>query len=291
MAHTENKPSMSIFSDNFSWSTPPAFVTLGEQSIARTLALGEMRAQCVPMECLQPGLHTPEGFELFTRMYTESPRSTSSSSQDETVNPSPATTPSPSSPPSGPPANIPAPTGRSLTRLFPRIPEGVLQAVARHDFRPTDLSKLEPTDFPRNARTGTVFEFDPDTRSFTVREPSAEDYPSFHSLFAPLTTYFHILTMSAASGGDVAAVTQVASGAYAYLAQLEQFNDVFKWTAVRAYHIEFHHKRRGCMMRGDYSGWDAIDAQLYVKHLIGRERRAGTHGRRRRQHVRGGVPV
>ncbi|KAI0652752.1 hypothetical protein C8Q79DRAFT_879710, partial [Trametes meyenii] len=98
--------------------------------------------------------------------------------------------------------------------------------------------------------------------------PLDPDYPSLHSIFAPLTTYFRILTMRAASSGSMAAVCQVAGGFYTYIAQLAQFDDEYQWRAVLAYHIDFHYKRRSCMADGDYSGWDLVDRGLRAKHLL-----------------------
>ncbi|KAI0666799.1 hypothetical protein C8Q78DRAFT_948421, partial [Trametes maxima] len=149
---------------------------------------------------------------------------------------------------------------------FPHIEAGVLLEIARHEFKPSDLSKLDSKYRDRNARS--VLEFDAGVGGFTLREPSAKDYPSFHSLFAPLMTYFNVLMMFAASSGSIAAVCQVANGSMAYMSQLEQFHEDYQWSAVLAYHMDFHYKRRSCMTDGDYSGWDSIDSGLQAKHLI-----------------------
>ncbi|KAI0772321.1 hypothetical protein BD413DRAFT_437754, partial [Trametes elegans] len=150
--------------------------------------------------------------------------------------------------------------------LFPHIEASVLLEIARHEFKPSDLSKLDSKYRDRTARS--VLEFDAGVGGFTFRDPSAKDYPSLHSLFAPLTTYFHILTMFAASSGNIAAVCQVTSGAFAYISQLEQFNEDYQWSAVLAYHMDFHYKRRSFMADGDYSGWDLIDPGLQARHLL-----------------------
>ncbi|KAI8970810.1 hypothetical protein BD414DRAFT_231487 [Trametes punicea] len=111
-------------------------------------------------------------------------------------------------------------------------------------------------------------------RSRRVHHPRAvrQGLPILHSVFAPLTTYFHILTMFAASSGSIAAVCQIASGSFTYIAQLEQFNEDYQWAAVLAYHMDFHYRRRSFMADGDYSGWDVIDPGLQAKHLLGKER-------------------
>ncbi|KAH9848193.1 hypothetical protein C2E23DRAFT_711865, partial [Lenzites betulinus] len=150
--------------------------------------------------------------------------------------------------------------------LFPHIEAGMLLEIARHEFKPSDLSKLDSKSRDRNARS--VLEFDAGAGGFTFRDPSAKDYPSFHAIFTPLATYFHILTMFAASSGSLAAVSQLVTGSWAYITQLEQFNEEYQWSAVLAYHMDFHHKQRSLMADGDYSGWDIIDSRLQSKYLI-----------------------
>ncbi|KAI0364731.1 hypothetical protein BV20DRAFT_955666 [Pilatotrama ljubarskyi] len=172
-----------------------------------------------------------------------------------------------------PPAYIPSPIGTSLsTSLFPHVEVHVLLDVVRHEFDPSDLpvSKLDPKYRDHSARV--ILDFDGSVGGFTIRNPSLQDlYPSLHSIFAPLTTYFQILTTFAASSGSTAAVYQVASGSYAYLSQLVQFDEEYQWSAVLAYHMDFHHKRRKFMTNGDYSGWNTIDRDLQAKHLFGKE--------------------
>ncbi|KAL7278212.1 hypothetical protein ACG7TL_008187 [Trametes sanguinea] len=173
-----------------------------------------------------------------------------------------------------PPTNAPSPAGTSLIKLFPHVEASVLLEIARHEFKPSDLSKLDSKYRDRNARS--VLEYDAGVGGFTIREPSAKEYPSLHSVFAPFTTYFHILTMFAASSGSIAAVCQIVSGSFAYIAQLEQFNEDYQWAAVLAYHMDFHYRRRSFMPDGDYSGWDIIDPGLQAKHLLGKERPRNT---------------
>ncbi|KAI0355034.1 hypothetical protein OH77DRAFT_1377335, partial [Trametes cingulata] len=149
---------------------------------------------------------------------------------------------------------------------FPHIEAGVLLEITRHQFKPSELRKLDPKYRRRTANP--VVKFDAAVGGFTICQPSMEEcYPSLQSVVAPLTTYFHILTMFAASSGSLAAVCLVARGAFAYLSQLAQFNEDYQWSAVLAYHLEFHYKRRSCMADGDYSGWDTIDSGLKAKHL------------------------
>lgn len=116
----------------------------------------------------------------------------------------------------------------------------MLLDISRHDFEPSDLYKLDSKY--RDKASRSVLDFN--GRTFSLRDPSAKEYPSFHALFAPLMTYFNILAAFAATSGNSAAVYQASSGGSLYMTQLEQFTDDYQWSAVLAYHMEFHHKRR-----------------------------------------------
>ncbi len=184
-----------------------------------------------------------------------------------TTGPAPEPVTASSFPQFAPAVNLPS-SGTSLLDLFPSVKASILLDIARHDFEPSDLYKLDPKYRDKAARS--VLDFDGTT--FTLRDPSTKDYPSFRSVFAPLMTYFNILTAFAASSGNAEYQYQVASGAFFYMSQLEQFNDEYQWSAVLLYHINFHHKRRREMTRGDYSGWAQVDSALHAQHLCGKER-------------------
>ncbi len=185
---------------------------------------------------------------------------------DIATNPTPPVTAS-SFPQFAPTANLPTP-GTSLLDIFPSIKASILLDIARHDFEPSDLYKLD-TKY-RDKATRSVLDFDGTT--FTMRDPSTKDDPSFRSMYAPLMTYFNILTAFSASSGNTAYQYQVASGAFFYMTQLEQFNEEYQWSAVLLYHMQFHHKRRRDMARGDYSGWAQVDSALHAQYLCGKER-------------------
>ncbi|TBU48087.1 hypothetical protein BD309DRAFT_987623 [Dichomitus squalens] len=155
------------------------------------------------------------------------------------------------------PAN-PAPAGKSLLDLFPSIEGSVLLEIARHEFRPGDLYKLDP----RHKDRATRQVLDVSSGVVSVRDQAPRDYPTFHSLYLPLIT----------TGGDAVALYQLTSSSSEYLARMVQFSQDYQWSAVLAYHFDFHYKRRREMLRGDYSGWATIDTSLQAEHLIGRER-------------------
>jgi len=93
------------------------------------------------------------------------------------------------------PASQPS-AGMSLLDLFPSVKAGVLLDIARHDFEPGDLYKLDSKY--RDKAERSILDLTGST--LTLRTTSTKDYPSFHSLFPPLTVYFRILTSYASSG-------------------------------------------------------------------------------------------
>ncbi|KAI9064882.1 hypothetical protein FKP32DRAFT_1569147 [Trametes sanguinea] len=186
-----------------------------------------------------------------------------------------------------PPVNLPPSSGMSLLDLFPSVKASVLLDISRHDFEPSDLYKLD-SKF-RDKSTRSVLDFN--GKTFTLRDPSTKDYPTFHSLHTPLLTYFDILVAFASSSGDASATYHVSRGAFQYLTQLAQFYDDYQWGAVLSYHMEFHHKRRREMVRGDYSGWAQIDPLLQAQHLTGKERARMTPGATRTHTPPGKVPA
>ncbi|TBU49441.1 hypothetical protein BD309DRAFT_986421 [Dichomitus squalens] len=165
------------------------------------------------------------------------------------------------------PAN-PAPAGKSLLDLFPSIEGTVLLEIARHEFRPGDLYKLDL----RHKDRATRQVLDVSSGIVSVRDHAPRDYPTFHSLYLPLITFFNVLAGFASTDGDAAALYQLTSSSSEYLARIVQFSQDYQWSAVLAYHFDFHYKRRREMLRGDYSGWATIDTGLQAEHLIGRER-------------------
>ncbi|KAI0773962.1 hypothetical protein C8Q74DRAFT_1316930 [Fomes fomentarius] len=159
-------------------------------------------------------------------------------------------------PPSAPPA------GASLLDLFPMIEGSVLLEIARHEFKPGDLYKLDMRHKERTSRQ--VLELSSGVVS--VREQAPRDYPSFNLLYIPLAR---------TSTGDVNALYHLSSSTTTYLARLAQFSQEYQWAAVVAYHFDFHYKRRHDMLRGDYSGWATINTGLQAEHLIGKDRARG----------------
>ncbi|KAF8576426.1 hypothetical protein K439DRAFT_1302604, partial [Ramaria rubella] len=121
---------------------------------------------------------------------------------------------------------------------FPQVKAALQLAIARHEFRPGHLYKLDSTikDKPKTK----TFEIS-DNGDFTQhdRDASPKDYPSFHALFDPLSIYFEILQFFIIASGNI------------------------------PYHFTFHSRRLAKMCDGNYSGWRVINAELASLHLYG----------------------
>ena len=126
--------------------------------------------------------------------------------------------------------------------------------ICGHNFDPDDLYTLDPQ---------------------YSRRVSGGDYPAFGTLFRPLVRYFQVLIAFAGTSGDAAVVSWVASGMMEYLSHLVKLDELYRWPAVLAYHMEFHRKRIMEMARGEYGGWADIDGGLHAEYLFGKEKARG----------------
>ncbi|KAH0582292.1 hypothetical protein J132_04999 [Termitomyces sp. J132] len=158
-----------------------------------------------------------------------------------------------------------ASAGKSLPALFPAIEASMLLDIAHHEFRPMDLCKLNPTSkFRRTEMERT------DTNG--PRITGTKDYPSFHALLIPLSTYFSVLQPFVASSGDANATFVIGHGAARYLSHLASLNQKYEWAAVLQYHIHFHLNRRQEMLAGSYTGWARPDDLLLTEFCLGNAR-------------------
>ncbi|KAG6895022.1 hypothetical protein C0992_003479 [Termitomyces sp. T32_za158] len=156
--------------------------------------------------------------------------------------------------------------GKSLPALFPAIETSVLLDIARHEFHPMDLCKLDPASTFRRAEMER-------TDSSGSRITGIKDYPAFHNLLIPLLTYFSILQAFAASSGDAHATFIIGHGAARYISHLASLNQKYEWTAVLQYHIHFHLNRWQEMLAGSYTGWAKPDALLLTEFCLGNARK------------------
>ncbi|PCH39402.1 hypothetical protein WOLCODRAFT_141248 [Wolfiporia cocos MD-104 SS10] len=151
--------------------------------------------------------------------------------------------------------------GKSLLESFPHVQAEVLLNIARHTFEPRDLCKLDMHFSDRVPRTC------PSNPSPTSYEFITHFYPSFSSLFVPLSTYFRILLAHAASSGNIDATYNLASASDEYLAHLVCLHEEYHWSVVLQYHMRFHAARMQEMCRGEYTGWAHADLPLLMQIL------------------------
>ncbi|KAF5384159.1 hypothetical protein D9615_003180 [Tricholomella constricta] len=160
------------------------------------------------------------------------------------------------------------PAGKSLPNLFPSIETSTLLDIARHEFRPIDLCKLDSRY--RNKA-------DVDRLEGTAPRSSAlKDYPSLHSLLTPLTMYFAVLQAFAAMAGNTHATFIMGHAAARYITHLLELHQRYEWSAVVQYHMQFHLHRRQEMLTGSYTGWSQPDNLLMTEYLFGRQRSSTT---------------
>ncbi|KAF8583872.1 hypothetical protein K439DRAFT_1347682 [Ramaria rubella] len=156
----------------------------------------------------------------------------------------------------------------SLNQSFPHVDAALRLAIARHEFCPGHLFKLDSAikDKPQTK----MFKLS-NSSDFTQheRDTSPKDYPSFRALFNPLSTYFEILKFFIISSGNIPAIQQAVLGCSEYLHILYHLYMHYEWTAILQYHFMFHSHRLAEMHDGDDSGWRVMDAELALLYLYG----------------------
>ncbi|ETW80873.1 hypothetical protein HETIRDRAFT_319169 [Heterobasidion irregulare TC 32-1] len=158
----------------------------------------------------------------------------------------------------------------SLLSQFPLVEAAVITAIVTHEFRSSDLYKLDPQY--RDKADRRILALNGDTLELQTGDSSAKEYRSLNSVIIPLSTYFSIL------GSAIAPMTPsiglVISGFWAYTASLMQFASEYNWAAVHAYHADFFTARRREMQTGDYSKWGRIDLDIQTRRLFGHNKAA-----------------
>ncbi|KAF8572924.1 hypothetical protein K439DRAFT_1302567, partial [Ramaria rubella] len=149
---------------------------------------------------------------------------------------------------------------------FPQINAALRLVITRHEFCPGHLFKLDSTikDKPK----AKMFEiFDSSNLTQHNRDASPKDYPSFRSLFDPLSIYFEILQFFIITSGNIPVIQQVVLGCSKYLQILYHLYTCYEWSSVLQYHFTFHSRRLAKMHNGDYLGWNIMDTELASLHL------------------------
>jgi hypothetical protein len=160
--------------------------------------------------------------------------------------------------------------GASLLDLFPNVEASVLLEIASHEFKPSDLYKLDSKYRDKGDRSEFVLG---DGQTLKVKADGTRDYGSYNALQAPLSLYFSILaSFAGCGGGDAAATALIARAGFTYLRNLYKMSQDYEWPAVLSYHMEFHWRRRHEMTNGDYSQWGRTDPELQADYLVGRAR-------------------
>ena len=160
--------------------------------------------------------------------------------------------------------------GVSLLDLFPNVEASVLLEIASHEFKPSDLYKLDSKYRDKGDRSEFLLG---DGQTLKVKADGTRDYGSYNALQAPLSLYFSILvSFAGCGGGDSAATALIARAGFTYLRNLYKMSQDYEWPAVLSYHMEFHWRRRREMTNGDYSQWGRTDPELQADFLIGRAR-------------------
>ncbi|KAF8951447.1 hypothetical protein BDZ97DRAFT_1620857, partial [Flammula alnicola] len=161
----------------------------------------------------------------------------------------------------------------SLFDRFPQVEASVIMEITRHEFRPMDLYKLDPSSQDKNLERRANLEFEGGQLTAVPRAGSLKDYPNLSSVVEPVVKYFDILTTYAATcGGDMAATLTIACGSYSYIAHLSALNRQYLWPAILSYHKAFFLARRREMANGIYSGWLSRDVELMTEHIFGHPR-------------------
>ncbi|KAJ3779732.1 hypothetical protein GGU10DRAFT_337764 [Lentinula aff. detonsa] len=154
----------------------------------------------------------------------------------------------PSQPPYTPPLtrNTAAGASSSLLSLFPEVEAASITAIITHNFRASDLYKLDSRYRDKTERQ--ILSLKGETLELTTNDSAYRDYKSLNAIAIPLSTYFSILVSHAETSGKIASE--------------------YEWSAVIAYHMAFFNKRRREMQEGDYSGWGKVDMELRSGHRL-----------------------
>ncbi|GLB42544.1 hypothetical protein LshimejAT787_1105590 [Lyophyllum shimeji] len=188
--------------------------------------------------------------------------------------PQPAQPPPPAAPPPVAPPTFVGPltanpaAGASppptLLSLFPEVEAATITSIIRHEFRGSDLYKLDSRYRDKTERQ--VLSLNGGTLKLSSNDTALREYKTPNSILIPLQTYFNILVQHA-HAHHFGRAADVAFGFFRYSAHLTQVASEYEWHAVVPYHMAFFAKRRREMIDGDYSGWGRVDMELRGEHL------------------------
>jgi hypothetical protein len=153
-------------------------------------------------------------------------------------------------------------TSPSLRSLFPDVEAAHINLIITHEFRVSDLYKLDSRYRDKEAS----YTFNGATGQFESSNRAAKDYKSFDALYSPLVRYFQILSAHITPRDRTMTVPFVF---FQFLIHLQKIQHDYEWTAVLEYVTIFFNRRRMEMMEhGDYSRWALPDAGLMAEHVF-----------------------
>ena len=123
----------------------------------------------------------------------------------------------------------------SLLSQFPLVKVAVITAIVTHEFRSSDLYKLDPQYQDKANRC--ILALNGDTLELQTGDTSTKEYWSLNSVIIPLSTYFAVLR--SAITPMTPSIGPVTLGFWAYIASLMQFALEYNWAVVHAYHADF----------------------------------------------------
>ncbi|KAF8574514.1 hypothetical protein K439DRAFT_1300275, partial [Ramaria rubella] len=135
---------------------------------------------------------------------------------------------------------------------FPHVDPALWLSITKHKFCPGHLFKLDATI--KEKLRPKSFEIS-DSGEFTQheRDASPKYYPSFRSLFDPLTVYFKILQSFVISLANFPAIHQVVFSCSEYTQIFYQLYMQYEWATVLQYHFLFHNHHLAEMREGNFS--------------------------------------
>jgi len=143
-------------------------------------------------------------------------------------------------------ANI---TGRSLASYFPDVRPTLLLAIAKHEFDPGQLFKIDPQmkDRPKDSHlqlseAGILIKAE--------RNTSPKEYPSFRSLHDPLHIYFNVLMRQLIASRNHSSLIDFTHGSSKYISGLYKLYLEYEWPQVLEYHVKFHNRHIFEMQEG-----------------------------------------
>ncbi|KAJ3993524.1 hypothetical protein F5050DRAFT_1546638, partial [Lentinula boryana] len=155
----------------------------------------------------------------------------------------------------------------SLLSLFPKVEAASIMAIITHDFRASNLYKLDSRY--RDKTKCQILSLKGKTLELTTNDSAYREYKSLNAIAIPLSTYFSILVCHAETSGKV---SQISTDFFKYNTHLIKIASEYEWSAVIAYHMAFFNKRRREMQEGDYSGWGKVNMELRSDHLYSANR-------------------